>query len=292
MSNVNEFEMMQENAHEPEVEARPGVPVEENVPNAAGAKAPECEFTPRVFKLGKGILTEAQYELLGSLGEEPQEYLQIVESLRQDLEPRRGLETHLVDQMGETFWQMRRVQNMRDGLALKSIQRKVQGETMVAAIEASKVLDALEPFERLKEALSRQIQGPTAAEVDEFVKTRTGELSPSMQKFIILLKSLKEPMEETERKAALRQARKDLIPLMETYETLAWQYTRRSQRVQSSANLAALMAPEDQNSVHLQRLQDSCLQRMWRLINAFGKVRQGILQKKEIKKIRTKPECV
>jgi hypothetical protein len=43
------------------------------------------------------------------------------------------------------------------------------------------------------------------------------------------------------------------------------------------------MAPQDQASVHLQRIEDSELRRMWRLINAFEKVRQGVLQKKEIK---------
>ena len=52
--------------------------------------------------------------------------------------------------------------------------------------------------------------------------------------------------------------------------------------------LAALMAPEDHQSAHLQRLEDSCLRRMWRLINAFGKVRQGILQKKDVKIITFK----
>ena len=44
------------------------------------------------------------------------------------------------------------------------------------------------------------------------------------------------------------------------------------------------MAPEDQKSMHLQRLEDSTLRRLWRLINAFGKVRQGALEKKDVKK--------
>jgi hypothetical protein len=194
--------------------------------------------------------------------------------------------------MGETFWRMRRAQRIRDGLALKSIQRKVEGETMVATMQASKVFDILEPFERLKEALSRRGQGPTAAEVDEFVKTRKGHSSQEMQEFITLLKSLKEPGEELERKAALREARKQLARLMEGYETLAWQYSRKSERVQSSENLAALMAPEDKQSAHLQRMEDSYLRRMWRLINAFGKVRQGVLEKKDVRKTRAKPVSV
>ena len=59
-----------------------------------------------------------------------------------------------------------------------------------------------------------------------------------------------------------------------------------------SQNLAALMAPQDHQSAHLQSLEDSCLRRMWRLINAFGKVRQGILENKKINKVRSKPECI
>jgi len=42
--------------------------------------------------------------------------------------------------------------------------------------------------------------------------------------------------------------------------------------------------PEHQQSAHLQSMEDSYLRRMWRLINALEKVRQGVLQKKEIKK--------
>jgi predicted protein tyrosine phosphatase len=55
------------------------------------------------------------------------------------------------------------------------------------------------------------------------------------------------------------------------------------ERVQSSENLAALMAPEDQPCAHLQDIQDSYLRRMCRLINAFGKVRRGVRQEKDLK---------
>ena len=64
------------------------------------------------------------------------------------------------------------------------------------------------------------------------------------------------------------------------------------ERVQSSENRAALMAVENQQAAHLQRLEDSYLRRMWRVINAFGKDRQGGLQKKMLIKIRSKPLCV
>ena len=270
MSGDGEPEMTGEKTHEQEV----------NAPSAAGATTPEAEVTPAVADFRQGFFTEARYDLLLALGEEPKDYQRMMESLLEDLQPRQGLESHLVEQMGETFWRMRRAQRMRDGLALKSIQRKVQGETMVASMQASKAFEALEPFERLKEALSPRGPGPTAAEIDAFVKTRKGDSSEEMQEFILLLKSLKEPMEEQERKAACQKARKQLGRVMEAYENLAWRFSRQSEKVQSPANLAALMAPEDQSSVLLQRMEDSSLRRLWRLINAFGKVRQGVLQKK------------
>ena len=113
-----------------------------NAPSAPGATTPEAEVTPAVADFRQGFCTGSRYELLMALGEEPKEYQRMMESLLEDLEPRRGLESHLVEQMGETFWRMRRAQRMRDGLALKSIQRKVQGEEMVATMQASKVFDA------------------------------------------------------------------------------------------------------------------------------------------------------
>jgi hypothetical protein len=264
-----------------------------NAPGAPGAAAPKPEVSPAVARFRKRYFTDSRLGLLMSLGEVPEDYQQMMESLLEDLQPRPGLESTLVEQIGETFWRMQRVQNMRDGLALKNIQRKVQGEEMLAMMQASKICDAAEPFELIQKALSRRGQDLTAAEVEEFEKSRKDDVSPEMQEFITLLKSLLEPMEEPERKAARREARKQINHLMEPYVSASWQYGRKCERVRSPENMAALMAPEEnQQSAHLQRLEDSCLTRMWRLINAFGKVREGILREKEIKRVRSKPECV
>jgi hypothetical protein len=282
MSSDNEPEMTQEKASGQEV----------NAPSATAAATPQPAVSPAVADFRRRFFTDSRYGLLGAMGEQPDEYQRAMESLLEDLQPRPGLETHLAEQIGDTFWRMQRAQNIRDGLALKSIQRKVQGEEMLTSMQASKIFDAVEPFERLQEALSRRGQGPTAAEIDAFVKTRKGESSQEMQEFITLLKSLKEPMEEAERKAARREARKQLTHLMDPYVSAAWQYGSKCERVRSTENMAALMAPEDKQAALLQRMEDSYLRRMWRLINAFGKVRQGILQKKDVRKIRSKPECV
>jgi len=131
MSFNTEPQLSPENGNEPVV----------NAPRAAGATAPEAEVHPAVADFRKRHFTESRLGFLLALGEEPQEYQQMMESLLEDLQPRRGLETHLAEQMGDTFWRMRRVQNMRDGLALRSIESKVQGEEMRATMQASKVIE-------------------------------------------------------------------------------------------------------------------------------------------------------
>ena len=52
---------------------------------------------------------------------------QMMESLLEDLQPRRGLESHLVEQKGETFWRTRRSQRIRDGVALENSQSAGRG---------------------------------------------------------------------------------------------------------------------------------------------------------------------
>jgi len=49
----------------------------------------------------KGFMKGSQFEVLMGMGEG--EYRQMMESLLEDLQPRRGFESHLVEQMGETF---------------------------------------------------------------------------------------------------------------------------------------------------------------------------------------------
>ena len=161
---------------------------EVNAPGPSGATAPQPEVSPAMADFRRRFVTDSRYGLIGLLGEKPDEYRRAMESLLEDLQPRRGLEAHLAEQIGDTFWRMQRVQNMRDGLALKSIQSKLAGEEMLATMQASKVIDLVEPFERLQEALARHGQGPTADEIAEFVKARKGDSSQQMQEFITLLK--------------------------------------------------------------------------------------------------------
>ena len=91
-------------------------------------------------------MNDSKIEVLMGMGEDPREYGEMMESLLEDLQL--GLESHLVEQKGETFWRMRRSQRIRAGLALKNI--KVPGEDMAATARSSQAFEAMEPFERLK----------------------------------------------------------------------------------------------------------------------------------------------
>ena len=130
------------NAHENEV----------NAASASAGSTPEAEVTPTVFNFRKEFMKDSQCEVLMGMGEVPREYRQMMESLLEDLQPRRGLESHLVEQMSETLWRMRRSRRMRDGLALKNSQSA--GEDMAVTVQSSQAFEAMEPFERLNKARS------------------------------------------------------------------------------------------------------------------------------------------
>ena len=118
--------------------------------SASAGSTPEAEVTPTVFHFRKELMKDSKFEVLLRMGEDPREYRQMTESLLEDLQL--GLESHLVEQMGETFWRMRRSQRIRDGLALKNIHAKLPGEDMAATVRSSQAFEAMVPFERLHKA--------------------------------------------------------------------------------------------------------------------------------------------
>ena len=134
-------------------ESKPQLPNDVHEVNAASAPAgstPDAQVTPTVPNFRKGFMRDSQFEVLMGMGEGPREYREMMQPLVEDLQPRRGLESHLVEQMGETFSRMRRSPRIRAGLALKNI--KVPGEDMAATVRSSQAFEAMEPFERLKKA--------------------------------------------------------------------------------------------------------------------------------------------
>jgi len=59
--------------------------------------------------------------------------------------------------------------------------------------------------------------------------------------------------------------------------------------IESPENIAALMAPKDQNALLMQRMEDSNLRQLWRLTNILLKVRKGGLDLNDLPPERNLP---
>lgn len=249
---------------------------------SSDATTPPDNTNSEAVRLRRAFYSRTRGGALLALGEQPEDYLRLMESLREDLQPREGLEMQLVTEIGEALWRMRRVHRMQEGLALKRIQCKVPGEELVATTHAAQAMERLKPFERLQEALSRRHHDITPEEIQAFAESRKNDTSEEMKEFILLLQSLTEPMAEREHKAVRYKARAELRRLMESYQSIAWCLAHRVDKVQSPENLAAMMAPTDPNDLLLQRMENSNLLLLMRLTSTLAKVRQGILKKRDL----------
>jgi hypothetical protein len=71
--------------------------------------------------------------------------------------------------------------------------------------------------------------------------------------------------------------------MMESYRRACVQLSEQVEYMQSPKNLAALMAPQDQNALLMQRMEDSSLRQLWRLTNVLFRVRNGALAPRDVK---------
>ena len=104
-----------------------------------------------------------------------------------------------------------------------------------------------------------------------------------MQEFLLLLKSLHKLEEGRERKAARRQARAQLRAIEARYRRACQKFAEQLDEMQSPENLAALTAPNDEQSLLTQRMEDSSLRQLWRLTNMLFRVRAGGLSLRDVK---------
>jgi hypothetical protein len=254
-----------------------------NGSKSQGAVTPEGKARVAAANLRHGFYSQARDYALEALGEDPQEYRDMMESLVEDLEPRKGLESQLVLRMGGTLWQMQRAERMREGVAIKLIQQQTQIQERVAQDRFMQVADKVEPFQCMKKALARRDDGPTRAEIQSFVKSCGGSESTEVQEIILLLKSLNEPLEEQERKAVRRKARSLLKKLMDAFDDPLYRLSRQIDKVRSPENLAAIIAPKDATALLMQRSEESNLRQLSRLTNTLIKIRSGALHQKDVK---------
>jgi hypothetical protein len=72
---------------------------------------------------------------------------------------------------------------------------------------------------------------------------------------------------------------------MESYRRVCVQLSERVEYMQSPENLAALMAPQDEKALLMQRMEDSSLRQLWRLTNVLFRVRNGALAPRSLSEI-------
>ena len=240
-----------------------------------GAVTPEGKANSAAANLRHGFYCQAPNRALTALGEDPEEYAELMNSLENNLVE--GLEAELKQRIGQTFWRMRRAERMQDGLALKRIKAAQEIHKAATRPQLLRAHENLERYEEMGIALRRLGNGPTPAGIQAFVRRFDNDPSEEMKEFFALLKSLNKLEEGPERKAALRQALAQMRELEERYRGICVKLAEQLEELQSPEDLAALTAPQDEKSLLMQRLEDSSLRQLWRLTNMLFKVRSGAL---------------
>jgi len=246
-----------------------------------GAVTPEGKARAAAANLRHGFYSKVQSGALPDLGEDPQEYTDLMNSLQNNLIE--GLESELVQLIGDAVWRMKRAQRVKNGQAMRRIQTAKDMQERKALPQRVRAYELLERFEDLGRALARRGDGPTAAEIHSFAEKFGDDSTEEMQGFILLLKSLNKLAEGPERRAARRKARAQLIEINERYRRACVKIAERLDELDSPESLAALAAPQDEKSLLMQRMEDSNLRQLWRLTNVLFKVRNGALTRRDVK---------
>ncbi len=252
-----------------------------NGQKSEGPVTPEGKANSAAANLRHGLYCRVQNRALTALGEDPEEYAGLMNSLQDNLVE--ALEGELRECIGHTFWRMKRATRTQDGLALKRIKAALETQKMMTMPVRLRAHENLEHYEHLASALRRRGDGPTPAEIQTFIKSVGDDPSEELQEFFVLLKSLTKLEEGQERKAALRRARAQLAELHENYRLACVKMSDQFDEMESPENLAALAAPVDEKSLNLQRVEDSSLRRLWRLMNMLFRVRSGQMASRDVK---------
>ena len=251
-----------------------------NGTQARGAVTSEGKANSAAANLRHGYYAKAPGTVLVALGEDPQEYAELMDSLEKNLDE--GLEGALVQRIGQALWKMQRAERIQNGLALKRLQAAREMQDNIAWPQRLRANDNLQRYQDLRAAFARR-GGPEADEIRTFVRSFGSDATEEMQEFFVQLKSLDKLPDGPERKAARRKVRRRLAELQEEYRKVCVKLSEQLAEMQSPESLAAHIAPRDERSLLLQRMEDSSLRQLWRLTNMLFRVRNAAQTRRDVK---------
>ncbi len=230
-----------------------------------------------------GFYSQDQDGVLEALGEDPRQRRQLLDSLHADLQPVGAFEQAVVGRIGSALWRLQRVDRIHEGVALQRVEAGVRSND---ARVANRLLAMEEQSARLQELHAKLAEAPDyrpSAEERADCEEGFREKPPQeIRRLGRLLEILALPEAES---AARAEARQELLTRLadqiRAYEGAGRAACREMFDSGAPAYRAALMAPREQDTTLLQRMEDSSARQLWRFANLLMKIRGGVLRREQ-----------
>jgi len=271
-----------------------------------GAVTPEGKARVAQVNLRHGFYAKADQDVLRTLGEDPAEYRRMMKSLETDVA--HAMEQQVVGCIGRTFWRMQRAERMQDGLAVKRVRKGTEMEQFIAAPRRLHIYGLYENLCALGRRINNPHPMPSRDEIEALIDAFGAEPPAAVKPVFPLYRAYWEaawkaptpaagegnpsPASEAaqrEKEAAREKLDAVLDPLSMHYCQAHDRGLEKLDVIESPENIAALMAPKDQNALLMQRMEDSNLRQLWRLTNILLKVRKGGLDLNDLPPERNLP---
>ena len=265
-----------------------------NARKSRGAVTAAGKARSAAAKLLHGFYSQERDEAMMALGEDPQEYAALLRSLVEDLRPRAGLQSQVVLRMRDALWRMQRAERMQDGLAIKRVRKGLEIDQLVAGPRILHVRGIYEGLCAIGRMLNREDSTPLPGEIAALMDAFGDTPPDDVRKLFPLLRAYGEaaakapgPANENrhsgptpspdagqEREAARQKLDAALDEVIMPHARAEELVEKEFDRIHSPENVAALMAPRNENALLMQRMEDSSLRQLWRLTRLFWMIKR------------------